>query len=259
MTSGFNEIFGKYICNRKHLTMLSNAKVLSVDIDKEDLTLNALLSVDLFENIMCLKATANEIKKALNLRSVQLDFILPPSQLKEECFPVLLRVAKVNIPVANGFLDDAKISFDDDKFTIELANGGCDVLSESGLCEFLTEYVKEHFNRDITVEVKGDDLDMTQFLDARKEADKALAAKDDDDTVDKPHEIVEGFPLYFETMRPIYGTKITSRPVFMKDTTFEDGRVTVWGDVIKKDEKKTRDGRSLILKFLITDYTNSYY
>ena len=259
MTSGFNEIFGRYISNTKYLTMLSNAKVLSVDIHKEDLTLNALLSVDLFENIMCLKATANEIKKALNLRSVQLDFTLPPAQLKEECFPVLLRVAKANIPVSNGFLDDAKISFNDDKFIIELVNGGCDVLEESGLCEFLTEYVKEHFGRDITVEVKGDDLDMTQFLDARNEADKALTEKDDDGTADKPHEIIEGFPLYFETMRPIYGTKITSRPVFMKDTTFEDGRVTVWGDVIKKDEKKTKDGRSLILNFLITDYTNSYY
>ncbi len=260
MTDSFNSIFGEYISTRKYLAMLSNAKVLSADIDKENLSLNALISVDLFENIMCLKATADEIKRALSLRSVQIDFVLPPSQLKEECFPVLLRVAKANIPIANGFLEDVEISFDDDKLTINLANGGCDVLMESGLCEFLTKYVKERFDRDITVELKGEDLDVSQLFDVQKRADEAvLAAKDDEDMTDKPHEIIEGFPLYFETMRPIYGRKITSRPVFMKDTTFEDGRVTVWGDIIKKEERTTKDGRSLILNFLITDYTNSYY
>ncbi|MGI6745181.1 MAG: PolC-type DNA polymerase III [Acutalibacteraceae bacterium] len=258
MSSGFCEIFGRYISKKKHLQMLDNAIVLSLDLDKENMTLDALLSVDRFENIMCLRSVAGEIKRALRLKKAELDYVLPPQELREECFLTLLKVVKVNIPVSNGFLEEAKVVFNEEHATIELKNGGKDILIEADVCEFLEEYIHSHFNRKITVSIEGDVLNVSALFEMQRQAD-ASVAEPDNSLTDKPHEIIEGFPLYFETLRPIWGPKIKDRPVHMKDTAFDDGRVTVWGDIIKKNEKTTKDGRSLILEFIISDYTNSYF
>lgn len=258
MSSSFGNTFGMYISKEKHLKALENASVLSISIDKENMTLSALLRVDRFENIMCLKSVAGEIKRALKLKEAQLDYVLPPHELKEEYLSTLLKVVKVNIPVSNGFLDEAKVNFNAEHVTIELKNGGKDILIEAGVCGFLEKYIQSHFNKKITVSIEGDTLDVSAIHKIQKQADES-ALESFDTIADKPHEIIEGYPLYFETLRPIWGPKIKERPLHIKDTSFDDGRVTVWGDIIKKDEKTTKDGRSLILEFIITDYTGSYY
>lgn len=259
MSSGFSEIFGRYISQEKHNKMLRDSKVLALDIDRDAMSLKAVLEVDRFENIMCLKAAANDIRRALGLKTAELDYVVPPNELKEECFSTLMRVVKSNIPMSNGFLDDAEVTFDGRNASIKLLGGGRDVLTDAGVCEFLSEYVKTHFGKDITVSVEGEILDVSQIFEIQKQADEAFSNPAGTDASDKPHEILEGFPLYFETMKPVYGAVIKSKPVHMSDTSFEDGRITVWGDVISKDERTTKDGRNLILKFNITDYTNAYY
>ena len=61
MMYNFLEIFGEYIATEKYREMLKNTMFTDLVINKEDMQLKALLHVDIFNNIMCLKAVANEI------------------------------------------------------------------------------------------------------------------------------------------------------------------------------------------------------
>ena len=104
MMYNFLEIFGEYIATEKYRNMLKNTMFTDLVINKEDLHIKALLHVDIFDNIMCLKAVANEIKAALKFKSVEFEYVLPPEALTEKCFPMLLKVVRVNVPQTNGFL-----------------------------------------------------------------------------------------------------------------------------------------------------------
>ena len=91
----FPEIFGEYISTEKYRGMLKNTLFTDLNINKENMTLTALLHIDTFDNIMCLKAVAAEVKSSLALKRVEFDYVLPPEALKLECFPMLLRVVKI--------------------------------------------------------------------------------------------------------------------------------------------------------------------
>ena len=109
----FLEIFGEYISTDKYRNMLKNTLFTDLHINKEEQSMSALLHIDIFDNIMCLKAVAGEVKNSLSLKRVEFDYVLPPEALKYECFPMLLRVVKKSVPQTNGFLDQIETTFVD--------------------------------------------------------------------------------------------------------------------------------------------------
>ena len=74
----------------------------------------------------------------------------------------------------------------------------------------------------------------------------------------KPHEVIDGIPLYLETAKIIYGNKIGKRPKPIKDIHVDDGQVVVWGEVFSLDIRLTRDKRKSIINFNIMDDTGAY-
>ena len=119
MMNKFIDIFGEYIATQKYRDMLQEASFTDLHLNRDKKTLNAVLYVDAFQNIMCLKATANEIKIALRFKIVEFNFYLPPEALEYSCFPMLLKVLKVNVPQTNGFLDNSEYTYEDDTLTIK--------------------------------------------------------------------------------------------------------------------------------------------
>ena len=105
MMNNFLEIFGEYIATPKYRDMLSSTSFTDLEINKDAMSMKALLQGDAFSNSMCLKAVANEIKTALKFKTVEFEYILPPEALTESCFPMLLKVMRVNVPQTNGFLE----------------------------------------------------------------------------------------------------------------------------------------------------------
>ena len=140
----FLEIFGEYIATEKYRGMLKNTMFADLHINKEERFITATLHVDAFENIMCLKAVATEIKTALKMKSVEFDYILPPEALKYECFPMLIRVVRKGVPQTNGFLDDIDTTFVDNVFTINFLKHGRDICENAGADKFLEENVFFH-------------------------------------------------------------------------------------------------------------------
>lgn len=254
MMYNFPEIFGEYIASEKYRDMLRNTMFTDLVINKEELTASALLHVDSFNNIMCLKAVANEIKKALHLKKVEFDYVLPPEALSESCFPMLLKVVKHNVPQTNGFLDSIETDFSDDVFTIKFLKSGRDICENAGAHTYLEEYIKTHFNRDVKVLLEGEDSNEEAFLLKQEAIDSA------NKTV-RPSAQYENFPdipLDFSTVKTVIGNFRYAKPKAMEDVSYEDGQVLVWGDVFKYERRETKDGKRYIIEFNVTDNTGSF-
>lgn len=250
----FPEIFGEYISTEKYRSMLSNTMFTDLHINKDEQSLTAVLHIDTFDNIMCLKAVANEIKKSLALKKVEFDYILPPSALKSECFPMLLRVVRKSVPQTNGFFDEIETSFSDDVFTVRFLKHGRDICENAKADKFLEDYVFRHFERKITVVFEGEDSDVEDFLRKQREIDRSNQPV-------KPPEVnpnFDGIPLDFNTVKSIYGNYKYEKPKPMEDVSFDDGEVTVWGDVFKYEKRETKDGKRYIIEFSITDDTGAF-
>ena len=257
MSNLFLDVFGEYISEPKYRDMLKDTTFSDLYIHKEDLKLTANLHFKEFKNIMCLKATANEIKIALRFKTVEFNFTLPPEALDYSCFPMLLKVLKVNVPQTNGFLDNSEYTYEDDTLTVKFLSGGCDICKNAAADTFLENYIFEHFGKRITVNLEGENSNLEDFLKIQEEID-AVNNPVVDLSQPKERRVIEGIPLYLETATPIFGQAIKKDPVSMKEISAEDGEVVVWGDVFKLETKETKDGKRLIIEFSITDYTYSY-
>lgn len=257
----FLEIFGEYIATEKYRDMLKNTMFTDLVINKEDLHIKALLHVDIFNNIMCLKAVANEIKVALKFKSVEFEYVLPPEALTEKCFPMLLKVVRVNVPQTNGFLDSIETNFDGETFTVNFLKSGRDICKNAGADKYLEEYILNHFNRKINVVFEGKDCDENEFLRKQKEIDEA-------NMTSKPntmpqYENFDDLPLDFSTVKPIFGNFKYAKPKAMQDIkfgdeTFDKTQVLVWGEIFKSEVRDNKDGTRYIIDFSITDDTGSF-
>ena len=169
MSNLFLDVFGEYISEPKYREMLKDTTFSDLYIHKEDLKLTANLHFKEFKNIMCLKATANEIKIALRFKTVEFNFFLPPEALDYSCFPMLLKVLKVNVPQTNGFLDNSEYTYEDDTLTIKFLSGGCDICKNAAADTFLENYIFEHFGKKITVNLEGENSNLEDFLKVQEE------------------------------------------------------------------------------------------
>ncbi len=248
------EIFGEYISTPKYREMLKNTLFTDLYINKADMSLTAVLHVDIFENIMCLKAVAAEIKTALKLKKVEFEYVLPPEALKENCFPMLLKVVKKNVPQTNGFLDEIETKFEDDIFTITFLKQGRDICENAGADKFLEEYILSHFDRKISVVFEGENSNVEDFLKKQKEIDRSnLSVKPPEENPN-----FEDVPLDFGSVQSIFGNFKYAKPKPMSEVSFDDGEILVWGDVFKYETRETRDGKRLIMEFNVTDNTGSF-
>lgn len=258
MTYNFLEVFGEYISDQKYREMLKCTSFSDLVINTESMTVSALLHVDEFKNIMCIKAISNYLKTALRMRLVNLDYVLPPEALNADCFPMLLKVLKVNVPQTNGFLDNTEYEFKDDVLTLTFLGGGCEICRNAAADEFLVNYIYEHFGKKIVVELTGEDvlpgMDLEVFQQKIDRENNPVV----DPNVPREHRTVKGMPIYLETLSPLYGTAIKKDPTPLSEISPEDGTVVVWGDIFNYQSKETKDGSRLIIEFNITDNTYSY-
>ncbi len=265
MSVVFSELFFDYVNNPEWRGVLENAPVSRLTLKMSEKTMSAIVGLSAFSDIASLDGAEKEIADGLGLLKVDFEYTLPASAFCEQSVDELFRLTKARFPVANGFLDgtDVKVStpvnplgapeaFVDVR--ISLAHGGKDILEAANIGAHIGGLIFDCYGLNARVAFENALSDTTKL----QERQLAAAAAVSEAQPEKEHKIVKGFPLYFETMRPLWGKDIKKIPVPMKDTTFQDGRIVVWGDIISKDERATKDGRNLILNYVISDYTGSY-
>ncbi len=263
----FLTLFGDYI--EEHIRQdLPDGQVLSVVIGREARTLEMEVAFDAVFSEEALESVQRSIRTLLRMQSVALVPHFPQAAFSAAYFPHMVRALRRENAAANGFLNDAVARLEEGVFTITLTHGGADILHETGGDAFLRALVQKRFG--VAVEIRFDGemtvtpeapafVKMQEQADAQQRAEhEAAKRKAEGDKRQGEHKMYEGLPLYLETAREILGRPIRNRPVPIRELNPEDGTVTVWGDVFGYESKETRDGRSLIISFHITDYTSSY-
>ncbi|NMP37900.1 MAG: PolC-type DNA polymerase III [Clostridiales bacterium] len=254
--NGFLEVFGDYVKTPALCESLKNAKIADITINKQACSMRLVISAEHFDDIMCFRELSRSLRETLRLKAVQLDYLLPPDEFSAEICPGIFKVARSKIPQANGFLEDAEVSLAGGVLTVMLKHGGLEIVEKSGCGDFLKRYINEHFSLPLEVAFTANEEDCEKLFERQEQIDRRKNDVHSDEP--KEHVVHEGIPLYFETLKTIYGQDIKALPVPISTVTPEDGSAVIWGDIFGFNCKDTRDGRKQIVEFNVTDYTGSY-
>ena len=258
------KMFASFIDNQKFGQILQ-LHITEMKIDKQNRKLKAKLKIENESQQSLLESLKAEIKSVLNLDDVSFEIQYTNADFTIEDMPDVIAKLKRNIPASNGFLEDATFSEQGNTIFITLTHGGADILKASGSDEFINRYIAKKYGKQYNIEFDGKttiDADAKLLKDMQKQAEKTAmkqkiqTASGEDEN--RPHEMIDGLPLYFETAKMIWGDAIRKQPKPIQDIKYDDGMVVVWGDVFSLDVRDTRDKRNKIINFNITDYTSSY-
>lgn len=226
------------------------------------------ISSDKVINFMVFREVSKNIKDALGIKDVVIEPVFNNCRFSADYYPSLVHAACENIAAANGFLEDSEVEYTDGTLVISLSYGGGDVLEKEGCDRYIERLVLTRFGEEIKVSFGGKtviDANNDTLIQMQNEAEKAVIErrekelkKKEDDETPKEHRVVEGYPLYFETLKPVLGNDIRDLPKPIKQLDPMDGVCVVWGDIFNFESRYTKDSKFMIVTFYITDQTSSY-
>lgn len=181
---------------------------------------------------------------------------------------MLINILKSRNVVANGYFNGADYTLYGKELRISLKKGGKNILEGANCHTELEKIIRAIFGVDITVTFLQSEFNTESAIDEmQKKVDEEIRREKNipvptltaEEGEPKPHVIKEGFPIYLETQKAIYGNLIRhSNLQHLRDVNIESGAVAVWGEVFGVDVRITRDGKNNIINFNITDKTYSY-
>ncbi|MBE6828144.1 MAG: PolC-type DNA polymerase III [Ruminococcaceae bacterium] len=239
---------------------LENAEIINIITDAKE---NSVTAVVRFK-ILLKEETLDKIDRILTDSSgltVSIEPVFEKRLLTNKYDLQLSEVIRRRIVVANGFLDGCEYIYDFEKgtLTVKLKTAGRDILCQNGAEEIIGSILKERFGTELTVSIEQEgEFEKTTLEEMQRQIDEKILNRAEKVKNAEPSVIEEGYPYFTDSVRVIYGNKIKSKPMQMKDITDDDDRVTVWGKIFGFESKLTKNGESYIIKFNLTDYTGSY-
>ncbi|MGN0664011.1 MAG: PolC-type DNA polymerase III [Negativibacillus sp.] len=165
----------------------------------------------------------------------------------------------------NGFFNESEAAWEGDSLLITLKHGGRNFLENSGCLDAIRQQLAEEFGRGFQIS-----LDTRETADPQEHQEKGLQdfVKTLPKTGDKPKKEKKAdakrlafdcsdLPILPEGAVLVLGKEIKEAPIPLVDVTQESGKVTVWGDIIRKESISSRDKKWEIYSIDITDYSSS--
>ncbi len=224
------------------------------------------------------------LENALHLEKADLYCKYSPELFSMDYYGDLILKLKRKLAVVNGFLDNADISYSGGLISIEIKNGGYDLLMKANFCGELSKLIKEEFDIDIRTELTGEhNVDIEEHDRQMEEIRSSMpvysappelpeppypAAEPygteppPEENTDEPYGEIsaDGFRFEIETdsAEKIMGRKIHAKPELIGSAIRQlDRNVTLMGDIFDiADVKTTKTGKNIHV-FYITDYTGS--
>ena len=260
------DYFAKLL-NNTYSSDFINAEIKEMVINKETriMTLSLLCMSEIEENQ--LESFKHMVCSALKLEGIVLKIDIVSASFNLSKMGDVLLELRERLPVTNGFFNGAtyELSEDNSKLHVNLTHGGGDILNAAKADAMISKIISEKYGVVIDVSFGGVlsvDVNDENFQKLQKQAEQEVKTenvqKAEQKATDLPHKIIDGIPLYLETAHIIYGNKIGKLPKSIADVKFDDGQVVVWGTVFGLEIRDTKDQRSKIINFNITDYTSSY-
>lgn len=265
MRVSFSSLFGELFEDSTLAAVFAGCEVENIRIFKE----KRLMELDLVFGRLVTDSTLEKAQKTI-CEKLMLDAAviypkMPPESFSPEFYASLVARTNKAVAASNGFFKGSTCVFDSKTLKITLTHGGSDILRSCGCDTFMANEIRKLFSREISVVFDGADVSVEdeQVQQMMKKAEENTPApvfcrEQAQSSKPKEHKTVEGVPLYLETAKPIYGSKITKPPVTIKSVSPEDGSCVIWGDIFSFESRETRDGRSCIITFNVSDGTYAY-
>ena len=265
MRVSFSSLFGELFEDSTLAAVFAGCEVENIRIFKE----KRLMELDLVFGRLVTDSTLEKAQKTI-CEKLMLDAAviypkMPPESFSPEFYTSLVARTNKAVAASNGFFKGSTCDFDSKTLKISLTHGGADILRSCGCDTFMANEIRKLFSREISVVFDGADVSVEdeQVQQMMKKAEENTPApvfyrEQAQSSKPKEHKTVEGVPLYLETAKPIYGSKITKPPVTIKSVSPEDGSCVIWGDIFSFESRETRDGRSCIITFNVSDGTYAY-
>ena len=266
----FLELFGNYI-DKETEKYFADAAVESIEASMAERSVNMVLFSKKPISSGILRTVKIDIMRAMNLRAFDLGVHFPPETFNEEYLPAFVKEIVENFPAAGAILDGAEYKIDGDRFVVNLAGNGRDILVNLGCGDFIRKTVDSRFERLIHVDFVSNvshDEDIDKLKKLQEEENKKVSstapkfnpvAESKKPVEKKPAEqAYEDLPISVTNAKPLFGGIIKGKPKPIAECIPEDGEIIIWGDVFDLDFRESRDGKYSIINFNVTDYTSSY-
>ena len=256
--SAFSDYFSNYVDNNL-LARLANGEISVFKVSRENRSLKIGLFLDSFVGFNDISNAENQIAKNMELKKVVIEPRFPKSEFDISNIEGILQYIKRDKAVVNGFFDGVEAELEDNTLTLFLKNGGKDVLEAQKINEIVSMDLYHLFGVDYDIsflEVQSFDIEKA-VKEAVEKKHKEEEQKREETEKNVVHEVWDELPLYKDTIKNIYGKTLREKPKAIKDVSADDGYITVWGDILKTEERDTKRGTSKIFNFDISDYTSS--
>lgn len=261
----FKDLFGEKFSTDEYLD-IAFSDIVSMEVQGENAVFYINPYRELDENR--LSQVAEEIAKAVGV-SVKLISKNSRKGFLISYIDKVVSVLRERITVANGYFNGAEYSLNGNEIKIHLKKGGKDILENAECGKEAEKIIRLIFGFECVITFSEDEnFDSQSALDSmQKKADEEYKREHNipdlpvstADGTPKEHIVIPGIPLYFETLKPLYGNLIRYKNmVALRELSIESGAVTVWGRVFALDVRVTRDKRNSIITFNITDDDYSY-
>lgn len=255
----FSDFFEEYVDNFQ-LSSLGGGVIKRFTVKRAQRELAVVLSLSELVDHCVFKEAEESIKNNMGLLKVSIKPRYVSSLFEPAYLPSLVEFVKRNNPAANGFFEGAQTDYKDGVLTVLLKKGGREILLAQKVNEELESVIFDLFGIDLKIKfvetenynVEAEAKKAYAQLRADKEQEAAEAQKN------IVHKKLAKFPIFADTKRNFYGKNISNSNLKkIADVSYDDGLITVWGDVLKYEARETKRGGNKILTFDITDYTSS--
>lgn len=256
------EKFSNYFANytdSEILPYIADGEILSLSVSRKNRSLTIGLFFNTFVPYDIIEKAQKQISQNMELNKVSVEPVFPKSEFSTDNIEKILDYVKKENPVINGFFDGVEAELEDDTLTLFLKKGGKDVLESQNTDGFIASCISRMFDLDYQVsflEVRAFDIEkaVKEAVEEKRLAQEAKLKEEQENIV---HEIWDELPVYRDTVKKIYGKELREKPKPINEVSADDGYITVWGDILKSEERETKRGTSKIFNFDITDYTSS--
>ncbi|MDE5755181.1 MAG: PHP domain-containing protein, partial [Oscillospiraceae bacterium] len=195
-----------------------------------------------------------------------------PGLFDQQSYPVVVEMLKRELPIINGFLNQAELDWQEDSLHIKLQNGGYPILEKFQFTKKFEEFVKLHFDREITVTLEGENFLSQEQLESMIPMEQpeyitvpSMGSEQQNmlETPSIPSEpqSVSMQNAQLETVKGndilIKGRPIQKDPIPIPQALqIREQRVVVYGDIFAMDSRDVK-GERRVLTYQITDFSGS--
>ena len=254
----FYGFFSEYI-NQSDLNEIGFAEITGMRVTQETRTLVIMLKSQKLLGYDTIDSVQRSIAEKMNLNKVEIQIKYPESLFNTADIEKIVSPIKFVNQMVNGFFDGAEAEVEDGTLTIFLKKGGKEILEKQKIDKEIASLIYSSFGLDFDVvflQVESFDIEKAvhEAYVQQKEEERAIKEEKEKNVT---HTILAGTPLYADTRKVVHGRSIKELPKPIVDVSYDDGQVTVWGDILTSECINTKRGDNRILTFSITDYTSS--